>query len=112
MPAERIDDKYAHGVWFDGTTGSFYELNRINDGERDRIKLKDALNDDIVEVLDAAEFLDRQHDFYPVPDNALNDPVEYLDKYLTQLKRSERALDVGKIWARRVTEIVETDAPN
>jgi hypothetical protein len=109
MSDPKIDDRYTEGVYYDATVGEFYEYDRSDDGES--VTLFDPVTGEQIETLGAEEFNGLQPDLYPVPEEAVYDPVGYFENWIADhAVRGE--FDVGRIWADYATEIVEVGEVN
>jgi len=100
----KIDDRYTEGVYYDGTVCEFYTFDRSEDGES--VTLLTPITEEEVETLSADEFHNIQEDLFPVPEEAMNDPVRYFEDWIAN-HSAHAEFDVGRLWADKATEIVE-----
>ncbi len=100
----KIDDRYTEQPYYYAATGEFYTVDRSDDGER--ATLRDPRTGEELERLSADEFHELQQDLLPIPQEAVRDPVEYFEHWVA-IHSGRSEMDVGLLWADRVTEVVE-----
>lgn len=103
MPQQaRLDDRYTEGVYYNAASGDFCEIQR---GE-EAVELVNPQSGDVYHEVSYSDW--HGEDFYPVPEVAIDDPVAYLENWVSQ-KMARSEMDVGLMFAGVNTKIVETD---
>jgi hypothetical protein len=97
-------DEFFDGVYYDGTVGEFYEFEHVGDG----VALIDPNDGERVETLSIEEFEEIENDLFQVPEEAIDDPVDYFYTYLGTLV-GPAEMDVGFMYADRQTKVVEVE---
>lgn len=99
------DDRFMEGVYYDASVGEMYRFERDDDAEA--VTVRDP-HGERVESLSFDEFVDLQPDLYPVPEEAVENPVNYFEREVS--KRLEDAeFEPGLLYANEMTRVVEDD---
>lgn len=109
MQHQRIDDRFTEGVWYDMMTGDYLQFEQREDYD---VALFDTEGDEI-DVIAIEDFT--PEDFYRVPEEAVEDPVNYLTRKIDWLRvestepgnRLSVRESIGVGYAQEKTEIVE-----
>lgn len=102
----QVDDSYLDGIYYSLGTSECYQIDRDETtGEAILIDM----DGDEADRLDPEEWITNQDDFYPVPEDAIRNPVRYYQHRIDHALQSEQEFDVGFVYAREMTEVVEND---
>jgi hypothetical protein len=98
-----LGDRFMTGVWYEVETGDFVTFDRDDEGET--VIICDEEGDE----LDRIAFVDfHPEDYYPVREEAVDNPVNYFEREVS--KRMESAMfDASFQYANERTEVVESD---
>lgn len=102
MPPQDLDDRYLEGVWYDSMSGDFCKLRR---GDSRHVEM---VNPGTSEVYHEIAYDDWDGaDFYRVPDEAIEDPVSYIED--NPQSTDPNHFDPGYLFADKNTKLVETE---
>jgi hypothetical protein len=108
-----IDDKYLSGVWYDQLNGDYCEIQRggLNDENERLVELVNPETNSVYWDMPVSKWVeDEQQDFRPVPEEAVEDPVNFIIEMLDFAQRGEtlhRDGQIGLGYARQAVEIEE-----
>jgi hypothetical protein len=90
----RLDDKYTSGVWYDQMNGDFAKIQRGFDPEAEGsgriVELVNPESGNVYWDMPVREWVEReQQDFRPVSDEAVEDPVEVVNRAVRILSRND-----------------------
>lgn len=103
-----IVNEYLDGVYYDASVGECYTYSLgVDDGDT-VVKLSDPVTEEYVESLSLEEFKELEPDLFPVPEEAVRDPVNYFEREVSK-RMANTEFDTGFIYANSRTEVVERD---
>lgn len=101
------DDRYMEGVYYHGGAGECYKFER--DEENHEVIMREPVSEE-QEKLSFEEFVyNVQDDLFPVPEKALNRPVEYYNDVVNIVMGKDPHFDVGYLYADKVTRTVHVN---
>jgi len=103
----RVDDRYLDGIYYDAEVGTFVEIDRPEDSDEAAIlsEIGPAGTDT---VLSGEEWAQKHEDLLPVPEEAIENPVEYYEHVIEKLRRrASEEFDVGFFYADQMTQVTE-----
>lgn len=113
MAEALLDDRYTDGIWYDMHNGDFAEIQRSDDGEL--VELVNPETGDVYWDMPVADWETEQHDWTKVPEEAITDPKEVVNRALRIMSRNDpselmsvsHSFEVSLRYARDQVEISE-----